>query len=82
MIRKFVLAAAAIAALGAASLTLATTPAAAKGWKGFHHNHWHGHHWHGFRFYAPQYVYYDGCIRKVLVKTAFGYRSRLVNVCD
>ena len=53
MIRKFVLAAAAIAALGTVSLT-ASTPAAAWGkGGGFHHHHFHGGHFRGgFGIYA------------------------------
>ena len=46
MIRKFVLAAAAIAALGTVSLTASTTPAAAWGKGGG----FHGHHFHGGGF--------------------------------
>ena len=47
MIRKFVLAVAAVAALGTVSLT-ASTPAAAGFWhKGHHHHHHHGFHWRG-----------------------------------
>ena len=45
MFRKFVLAAAAIAALGTVSLTASTTPAAAWGKGGGFH--FHGHHFHG-----------------------------------
>ena len=48
MIRKFVLAAAAIAALGTVSLTASTTPAAAWG-KGGGFHHFHGG---GFRVYS------------------------------
>jgi hypothetical protein len=48
MIRKFVLATAAIAALGAASLS-ASTPAAAWGW-GYHHHH--GFYRAGYGFYG------------------------------
>ena len=46
MIRKFVLAAAAIAALGTASLIAPPTPAAAAGAGGGFH-HFHGRHFHG-----------------------------------
>ena len=78
MIRKFVLAAAAIAALGTASLT-ATTPAAAKGWGGGGFHHHHG--FHGFRR-VGFYTGYDSCLRTRWVVNRFGETVlRTVNVC-
>ena len=77
MIRKFVLAAAAIATLGTASLT-ATTPAAAWGKGGGFHHH---HGFHGFRgvgFYSG----YDSCLRRVWVVNRYGNSvPRTINVC-
>jgi hypothetical protein len=75
MIRKFVLAAAAIAALGTVSLTASTTPAAAWG-KG-------GHHFHGggFRVYSG-YSAYNSCLRTRWVVNRYGdLVRRVVNVC-
>ena len=80
MIRKFVLAAAAIAALGTVSLS-ASTPAAAWG-GGFHH--FHGHHFHGggFRVYSGIGLYGDSCLRNRWVVNRFGELVlRTVNVC-
>ena len=75
MIRKFVLAAAAIAALGTVSLTASTTPAAAKG-GGFHH--FHGG---GFRVYSGIGLY-GSCLRNRWVVNRFGdLVLRTVNVC-
>ena len=78
MIRKFLVATAAIAALGTVSLTLSAAPAAAKG--GHHH---HGHR-HGIGLYVgePSYAFVDTCLKRVWVDTAFGPRRRLVNVCE
>ena len=76
MFRKFVLATAAVAALGVASLT-ASTPAAA--WGGFHHHHfgWYGV---GYRFYG---VGYDSCWRNVWRVNRFGETVlRRIYVCD
>ena len=77
MFRKLVLATAAVAALGIASLT-ASTPAAA--WGGFHHHH-HGFGWYGgYRFYG---VGYDSCWRSVWRVNRFGETVlRRVYVCD
>ena len=78
MFRKFILATAAVAALGAASLTTAT-PAAAWG-KGFHHHH--GHHFGGFRGYGFYRVGYDSCWRSVWRVNRFGETVlRRVYVC-
>ena len=83
MIRKFVIAAAAIATLGTASLAVTTTPAAAAG--GFHHghhSHGHRHFGHGFRFYGPAYSYYDSCLRRTWVINRYGESVlRTINVC-
>jgi hypothetical protein len=69
MIRKTILAAAAIAALGATVLTPSTADA---GWKG--KKHWHGHHhWHGgFGFYKP---YYFGGYDCYFVKRPWGLKK-------
>ena len=85
MIRKFALAAAAVAALGTASLAVTATPAAAKG-PGFHHNHIHAGHFlrGGLRFYGgPAYAAYvdNGCYARRLVETYRGLRVRWVNIC-
>jgi len=78
MIRKFILATAAVAAIGAASLT-ATTPASAGwGWGGYHHHH-HGFY-RGYGFYR---VGYDSCWRNVWRINRFGETVlRRVYVCD
>jgi hypothetical protein len=82
MIRKFAIAAAAIAALGTASLT-ATTPANAGGGKG---GGWGGgfHHNHGFRggFGLGLYAV-DSCYKDVIVINRRGERVlKTINVCD
>jgi hypothetical protein len=77
MIRKFVLAAAAIAALGSVSLTASTTPAAAWG-KGGGFHHFHGG---GFRVYSGIGLY-DSCLRTRWVVNRFGNLvPRTVNIC-
>ena len=81
MIRKFVLAAAAIAALGTVSLTASTTPAAAWGKGGGFHGH---HHFHGggFRVYSGIGPYGDSCLRNRWVVNRYGdLVLRTVNVC-
>jgi hypothetical protein len=82
MFRKFAIAAAAIAALGTASLTVTATPAAAKGFGGgggFHH--FHGG---GFRVYSGVGLYdTDSCYRTQWVVNRRGELvRRLVNICD
>jgi hypothetical protein len=79
MIRKFAIAAAAIAALGTASLT-ASTPAAAWG-KGGGFHHFHGG---GFRVYSGIGLYdYDSCYRTRLVVNRRGeVVRRVINICD
>jgi len=80
MIRKFILATAAVAALSAASLT-ASTPAAAWGKGGFHHHHHLGLGWYGggYRVYG---VGYDSCYRRVWGVNRFGEPVlRTINVC-
>ena len=85
MLRKLVLAVAAVAALGGAT-ALSSTPAAA--WHGGHGWHggggWHGgYRGYGPRFYGgPVYAYGGGgCLVRRLVATPWGYRYRLVNRC-
>jgi hypothetical protein len=80
MIRKLVIATAAIAALSAASLTMSTTAEAKKGgWKGHHgHGHLHRH----LRF-GHSFTYFDGCLRQVWRINRFGEAVlRTVDVCD
>ena len=84
MIRKFVLAAAAIAALGTVSLTASTTPAAAWGKGGGFGGGFHGHHFHGggFRVYSGIGLYGDSCLRNRWVVNRYGdLVLRTVNVC-
>jgi hypothetical protein len=78
MFRKFAIAAAAIAALGTASLT-ASTPAAAWG-KGGGFHHFHGG---GFGFYSGVGLYdVDSCYRSRLVVNRRGEVVRRVyNIC-
>ena len=77
MIRKFVLAVAAVAALGTVSLP-ASTPASAH-FKGGHHFHGGGHFFGGgLRVYTG----YDSCLRNRWVVNRFGdLVLRTVNVC-
>ncbi len=76
MFRKFVLASAAFAALGAASL--ASSAPADAGWHGHRH-----HHHHGPRFISrPVVVVSDyGCWRKRIIETPYGVIVKKVNVC-
>jgi hypothetical protein len=80
MLRKIIIAVAAVAALGAVSLA----PASAKGFGGgFHGGHFHGGHFHGggFRVYSGVGIY-DDCYRNVLVTKRNGdVVVRTVNVC-
>lgn len=81
MFRKITIAVAAVAALGAASLSV-STPAAAKGFGGGFH-HFHGGHFHGggFRVYSGVGLY-DDCLRQVLVTKRNGdVVVRTINVC-
>ena len=77
MIRKFAIAAA-VAALGTASLATTSTPASAHGWGGYHH--FHGGYFHsGFGFYRAGYY---GCFRTRWVVNRFGDLVPVrVNVC-
>lgn len=81
MIRKFAIAAAAIAALSTASLTIAT-PASAHhfgggGFHGFHGGHFHGG---GIRLYSG--LGYGSCLRTRWVVNAYGeVVPRTVNIC-
>ena len=83
MLRKLVLAVAAVAAIGGATMA-SSTPAAAwhRGWG--HHGGWHGG-WGGPRFYfgGGPYAYYGGggCYVRRLVPTPWGPRWRVVNRC-
>jgi len=77
MFRNFALAAAAIAALGTASLT-ASTPAAAWG-KGGGFHHFHGG---GFGFYGAGLYDTDSCYRSRLVVNRRGdVVRRVYNIC-
>ena len=86
MLRKLVLAVAAVAALGATTLST-STPASAWGGHGWHGGGgWHGgfRGYGGPRFYGgPVYAYGGGggCLVRRLVPTPWGYRYRLVNRC-
>lgn len=72
MLRTTVIACAAAATLGIASLA-STAPAAAHGWRG--HHHWHKHHFH------VRPVHY-GCWRKVWINLPYGGGFwKRVNVC-
>lgn len=74
MFRKFILASAALATLGVASLA-AAAPASAH-WHGGHHHHW------GVRFGGPVVVVSDyGCWRKRFIETPYGVIVKKVNVC-
>jgi len=83
MFRKFAIAAAAIAALGTASLT-ASTPAAAWGKGGGFHGHHHHFHGGGLRIYTGVGLYdYDSCLRTRWVVNRRGELvRRTFNVCD
>ncbi|MBM3529778.1 MAG: hypothetical protein FJX62_16970 [Alphaproteobacteria bacterium] len=83
MFRKFVIAAAAVAAVGVSALTVSATSAEA-GWKGKHFGIHFGHAWYGGHYaWGPRYAhYYDGCIRHRWVVNRFGETVlRRVNVC-
>lgn len=79
MIRKSMLALAAIVTLGTAALA----PTSASAW-GLHHGWGFGHHPHhlgfGLGFYGPRYVYADDCY---FVKRINKYgQVRLMKVCN
>lgn len=71
MLRKTVLALAAVATLGTAAL--APTAASAGYW---HHKHYGWKSWH-----APVYAHGYGCFKKRWVKGYYGWRLVRVNVC-
>jgi hypothetical protein len=76
MLRKTILALAAVASIGAAAL--APTAASAH-WHGG--GHFWGHSWgphYGFYVGGPGY---DSCLRRQWVGTPYGPRLRWVNVC-
>jgi hypothetical protein len=74
MLRKLVIAVAAVAAIGTAGLAPTTAEA---GWKG---KGWGwGHHW-GYRHFGYGFAFapaYYGCVK--LVRTPYGWRE--INVC-
>jgi hypothetical protein len=80
MFRKSILAISAIAVVGAAAL--APTAASAKPWgfgKGWgYHHHWHG----GFGVYPTVVAGPDCYYVKQTFATPYGYRTKLVQVCD
>jgi len=83
MIRKFVIAAVAVAALGAGALSVTATPASAKKWGKWHHHNHYGHVWGGLRFYAPGFFYVGSCVRQVWVTTPSGKEvPATINICD
>jgi hypothetical protein len=72
MLRMTVIAFAAVATVGIASIA---SPAPAEaGWKGHHHHR----HWHGHRHFRPVY---HGCWRRVWVNTYHGGFWKRINVC-
>ena len=75
MIRKFVLAIGATAALGA----IALAPTSASAWPFKHH-----HHFHGFGIYGPTYIAAPDCyvVQKTYVNKWGHLRVRNVTVCD
>jgi hypothetical protein len=78
MIRKTMIAAAAIATLGTAAL--APTSASAWGYKGWHG--WHGHHHWGHRhfgFYGVRYIGPDCYLVKRITRSGL---VKLVRVCE
>jgi hypothetical protein len=84
MMRKLILACAAVTALGAAAFT--PSAASAHGWRGGHGWHGGGFHrgWGGPRFIGGPVYFgggYGGCYVRRLVPTPWGYRYRLVNHC-
>ena len=82
MIRKFAIAAAALAALGTASLTATSASAKPFGGGGYHH-HFHGGWGHGYRIYGGPAYLYDSCLRRTWVVNRFGETVlRTINVCD
>lgn len=78
MIRKTVIALAALAAVGAAAFAVSIpTTASADGWR----NHRHQHHWRpAVRFSTPSYNY-GSCFVRRIVPTPYGPRVHYVNVC-
>jgi hypothetical protein len=76
MLRKTLIAVAAVAALG----TVALAPTSASAGKfGFHHHHHHHGHFHGFGWgFAPSYVVSNCYLTKK--PTPFGWR--VVKVCE
>lgn len=87
MIRKFILACAAVAALGATAFT--PSDASAREWRpvqpmyGGGHGYYGHRNWGGPRFgFAPRYYgSYAGCYQRRLVPTPWGPRWRTVNRC-
>jgi hypothetical protein len=88
MLRKLIIALAAIAAIGIAAVP---TDSLARGGHGGGHGGWHGGGggWRGGGYYGGPYVYgyypYSGvpytCWRTVRVATPYGWRLRRVWVC-
>jgi hypothetical protein len=77
MFRKFMIATAAVATLGAAALS---TTAASAGWHG--HRHFRGHGpFIGVGFYNDGYYGGECYMQKRLVMTRYGERWRWVRVC-
>ena len=80
MIRKSMIALAAVATLGVAALA----PTSASAW-GFKHPHWgwgHHHHWHGgWGFYGPRYINVGPDCYYVKRYTRSG-NVKLIKVCE
>jgi hypothetical protein len=77
MLRRLTLALVAAASLGAVALAPSAASAGPWGGWGFHHHH-HHHHF-GIGFIGDDD---DGCYVTRRVLTPFGYRLRVINVCD
>jgi hypothetical protein len=84
MLRKMMIAIAAIIAIGVAAIP---TDASAR-WHGGGHGGWHGGGWRGpgWGFYGYPYAYgpgpyYGGCYQVRRVPTPYGWRWRRVWIC-
>lgn len=82
MFRKLALALVAAASLGA--MALAPSTASAKPWGGGWGGGFHHHHFgpgFGIAFVGGGYADDDGCYVTRRVRTPFGYRLRIINIC-
>ena len=77
MFRKIILGVAALAAIGAAALTISIPNASAQGFNNYRHHH----HWRpAVRFFSAP-VIYDSCFVRRVVPTPFGPRVEWINRC-